>query len=335
MSATYVNDFHDNDRIKKMRYHDLGNTGMKVSIIGFGAAPLGRVYDADLPEEQGVAALQHALRGGVNYIDTAPFYGQGKSEAVLGKALKDVPREAYYIATKVGRYELDVKGMFDFSADRVTRSIDESLKRLGLDYVDLIQVHDVEFASSLDLIIDETLPALEKIREEGKARFIGLTGYPIQVLRSIVERSKVKIDTVLSYCHLSLNDSSLLQHVTFFQERNIGLISASPLSMALLTDRGPPSWHPAHYEIKKACHLAVAHCKQHGHDLSELALKYSISYVNAVPLTLIGMESKEQVDKNLKAVHDGPSDEQEQFITDLIKRQVHCCFITISAHGSL
>nr|XP_054767824.1 uncharacterized protein LOC129275074 [Lytechinus pictus] len=323
-AATYVKGFHDDERTKKMCYHDLGATGMKVSVIGFGAAPLGKVYDADLTDEQGVSALRHALRGGINYIDTAPYYGQGKSEAVLGNALKDIPREAYYIATKVGRYETadNPEGMFDFSAERVTRGVDESLKLLGLEYVDLIQVHDVEFASSVDLIIDETLPALEKIRKQGKTKFIGITGYPIQVLRTIVERSKVKIDTVLSYCHLSLNDSSLLQHAAFFQERNVALISASPLSMALLTDSGPRSWHIASDEIKKACREAGANCRQHGHDISAIALKYSISHTKDVPLTLIGMDSKDQVDKNLKAVEEGSSEEPGRYLftTNLINR---------------
>ncbi|XP_041478554.1 L-galactose dehydrogenase-like [Lytechinus variegatus] len=321
-AATYVQGFHDDERTNKMCYHDLGATGMKVSVIGFGAAPLGKVYDADLSDEQGVAALRHALRGGINYIDTAPYYGQGKSEAVLGNALKHIPREAYYIATKVGRYETadNLEGMFDFSAERVTRGVDESLKLLGIEYVDLIQVHDVEFASSVDLIIDETLPALEKIKKQGKAKFIGITGYPIQVLRTIVERSKVKIDSVLSYCHLSLNDSSLLQHAAFFQERNVALISASPLSMALLTDRGPPSWHIASDEIKKACREASVYCRQHGHDISAIALKYSISHTKDVPLTLIGMDSIEQVDKNAKAVEEGSSEEQVQFTATLINR---------------
>lgn len=81
-----------------------------------------------------------AIKSGINYIDTAPFYGQGKSEQVLGQALKDVPREAYYIATKVGRYELDVEKQFNFTAKKVAEEFDNSLRYLGLDHVDIIQV---------------------------------------------------------------------------------------------------------------------------------------------------------------------------------------------------
>lgn len=84
--------------------------------------------------------MQEALRKGINYIDTAPWYGQGKSEELLGKALKDVPRSAYYIGTKVGRYELDVENMFDFSAKKTRESVEKSLKLLGISTIDVIQV---------------------------------------------------------------------------------------------------------------------------------------------------------------------------------------------------
>ncbi|GFS19983.1 D-arabinose 1-dehydrogenase, partial [Elysia marginata] len=175
---TFVEGFHNEEHVKLMPYRPLGQTGMKVSALSFGASSLGSVFrTTDNTESMDV--VKTCLQEGINYIDTAPWYGQGKSETVLGKVLPAVPRSSFYISTKVGRYELDPIKMFDFSAERTLRSVDESLQRLGLDYVDVIQIHDMEFAPSLDIIINETLPALQKVKDAGKARFIGITGYPL------------------------------------------------------------------------------------------------------------------------------------------------------------
>jgi L-galactose dehydrogenase len=118
----------------------------------------------------------YAVKHGINLIDTAPWYGHGKAETVLGEALKGIPREAYILNTKVGRYLPDPMDMFDFTAERVTKSVDESLARLGVDYIDIIQVHDPEFAPFVDIIVEETLPALVKLQEAGKVKMIGMTG---------------------------------------------------------------------------------------------------------------------------------------------------------------
>lgn len=90
--------------------------------------------------KEGIATVHKAVKAGINYIDTAPYYGQGRSEEVLGMALKDLPRSAYYVATKVGRYNSTYEGMFDFSAKKTRESVEKSLQLLGLDYVDIIQV---------------------------------------------------------------------------------------------------------------------------------------------------------------------------------------------------
>lgn len=107
--------------------------------------------------------------------------------------------------------------MFDFSAEKTLQSIDLSLKRLKLDYVDVLQIHDIEFAPSLDVVLNETLPAVDKIRKSGKARFIGVTGYPVGLLAECVEKSSIEIDMVLSYCRLSLIDNSLNKYLPVFQ----------------------------------------------------------------------------------------------------------------------
>jgi len=252
LPGTYVEGFHDRDAVEKMTYRPLGGTGHSVSVLGLGASALGGVFH-DTTEEECCLVVHAALKAGVNVIDTAPWYGQGKSESMLGLALKGVPRQAYLLNTKVGRYEQAVDEMFDFSAARVTRSVDESLHRMGVDYIDTIQVHDVEFAPSLDVIVEQTLPALDALRRSGKVRMIGITGYALAPLREVLERSAVKIDAVLSYCRLTLIDASLEEHLDFFAARGVGLYNAAPTGMGLLTPQGPPAWHPASNEDKELC----------------------------------------------------------------------------------
>lgn len=170
---TYLPAYHgENMKDIGMKYRRLGQTDMNVSYYSFGASALGSVF-RQTDDEEAYRVVQMMVRAGVNYIDTAPWYGHGKSEQVLGRALKDIPRECYYIATKVARYNPEPSDMFDFSYARTLASVEKSLNALGLPSVDLIQVHDVEFAPSLKIVLDETLPALQKIKDERKTRYIG------------------------------------------------------------------------------------------------------------------------------------------------------------------
>ena len=141
-----------------------------------------------------------------------------------------------------------------------------------------MQVHDLEFAPSLDIVINETLPAVQKLKERGLCKYIGITGYPLGPLKEVVARSKVKIDCVLTYCRLSLNDSSLIECLDFFKSHDVAVINASPLSLGLLTEAGPQKWNPANTEIKEACRMAVEYCKEKGVDITRLAVNYSTSF---------------------------------------------------------
>ena len=161
-----------------MVYNELGNTGMKVSNLGFGASSLGGVFH-NIREEEGIQAVHTAVENGINLIDVSPYYGHLKAEIVLGKALKDIPREKYYLSTKVGRYGKDGVNTWDYSAKRATESVYESMERLNVDYIDLINVHDVEFQADLpgglQKVVDETLPALVELRKKGIVKHIGIT----------------------------------------------------------------------------------------------------------------------------------------------------------------
>src|ERR1700722_5605900 len=242
-----------------MEYRVLGNTGLKVSALSFGASPLGGAF-RDVDENEAVRAVHVSLEKGINFIDVSPFYGLTKSETVLGKALRDVPRGTYMIGTKVGRYGHEPKD-FDFSAKRVTASIDESLARLHLNYVDVLLAHDVEFGS-LDQVIEETIPAMQKIKMAGKTRFIGMSALPLKCFQYISERAQ--LDVILSYCHYSLNDTALEGFIPDLKAKKIGIINASPLSMGLLSQRGAPDWHPAPANVKSQCVQAAEHCRKRG-----------------------------------------------------------------------
>jgi L-galactose dehydrogenase len=277
-----------------MEYRPLGKTGMRVSALSFGASSLGGVFH-DVDEQTGIRAVRTALDLGINFIDVSPFYGLTKAETVLGRALAGVPHERYFLATKCGRYGAED---FDFSAERVTRSVDESLSRLGVDYLDIIQVHDMEFGD-IRQIVGETVPALIKVKERGKARFVGITGLPLAMFVRVIEQlPSGTIDTILSYCHYELNDSSLLGVLPSMEKRGIGVINASPLGMGLLSLRGTPNWHPAPDEVKLHCRQAAEHCRAKGSSIIKLAVQYSLSE-RRIATTLIGTASPENIADNV------------------------------------
>ncbi len=273
-----------------MQKRTLGNTGLEVSILSYGASPLGGVF-GDINGTEGIATVHRALDLGINLLDCSPYYGLTKAETVLGKALSTVPRESYMLATKVGRYGDDE---FDFSATRVIRSVDESLKRLQVEMVDIIQCHDIEFGD-LNQIVNETIPALRRVVEAGKARFVGITGLPLSVFTRVA--AQVPIDTILSYCRYSLSDSSLETIVPTLREQGIGIISASPLAMGLLTERGAPDWHPAPDSVKAACRRAVEFCQSKGVSIEQLAVQFAVSN-SQIASTLVGTANPKNIEKN-------------------------------------
>ena len=275
-----------------MEYRELGKTGMKVSALSFGASSLGGGIFRHVEESEALRTVATALDSGINFIDVSPFYGLTRAETVLGKGLRGVDRGRYYLATKVGRYG-DTE--FDFSASRVLASVDESLTRLGVEYVDIIQAHDIEY-SDLKQVIEETIPALRRVQEAGKAKFIGVTGYPLAIFQSVLNHANV--DTILSYNHYSLNDTTLLGLLPFIKENGAGVINASPLSQGLLTIRGTPAWHPAPAEVQRVCMKAAVYCKEEGSDLAKLAVQFSTRNPE-ITTTLVGTADPCNLRRNL------------------------------------
>ena len=152
-----------------MEYNILGETDLRISKLSFGASSLGSVF-RPVDEDDAIGAVHTALDLGINFIDVSPYYGNTVAETVLGKALEGIDRDTYILATKVGRYGETV---FDFSATRVLDSIRESLHRLKLDHIDLIQCHDIEFGN-LTQVVNETIPALNEAKSQGLVRYLSL-----------------------------------------------------------------------------------------------------------------------------------------------------------------
>jgi len=284
-----------------MEYRELGRTGMKVSALSFGASSLGNVF-RKVNEADGIRTVHTCIDLGINLIDVSPYYGLTLAETVLGKALNEIPRDKYYLATKVGRYG---ESTFDFSAARVTASVDESLRRLNVEYVDIIQCHDIEFGD-LNQVVNETIPALRRLQETGKVRFVGITGLPLKAFEVVAEQTAV--DTILSYCRYSLNDTALADKLPYFQQKGIGVISASPLSMGLLTNRGAPEWHPASTAVRAACAQAAAYCRAHGADIAQLALQFSLAHPG-ITTTMVGTADPENMVKNAQWAENPPDPE--------------------------
>ena len=254
-----------------MEHRQLGNTELSVPAISFGASSLGQEF-RPVKLEEALACVPTALELGMDLIDTSPFYGRGMSEVLLGIALRDIPRDRYLLCTKLGRYDI---AHFDFSAHRVQESVDVSLHRLGTDYLDIVLCHDIEFVS-LRQIVDETLPALQKIRDQGKVRYLGISGYPQKIFRFVTEQSGV--DCVLNYNQATLQNTRFLDEtVPDLQRRGIGIINAGPFSARLLTNAPLPTWLKEPENVREAARRAAELCSQHGVDIAQLALQYSAS----------------------------------------------------------
>jgi L-galactose dehydrogenase len=173
-----------------MEHRKLGRTDLELSVLGFGGAPLGDEYGTIDPGE-GERAVHEAIDRGINFFDVAPYYGRTLAEERMGKALAG-KRDQIVLSTKCCRYDIDG---FDFSYERVLSSIDESLQRLRTDHVDILIVHDIEFGDRRQ-VMEEAIPAARKVQESGKARYVGISGLPLKVLRDVAAAAPV--DLILS-----------------------------------------------------------------------------------------------------------------------------------------
>jgi aryl-alcohol dehydrogenase-like predicted oxidoreductase len=271
-----------------MQTRPLGNTGLRLPILSFGASSLGQEF-RPVTLEEALRSVRVALDCGLNFIDTSPFYGRGMSEVLLGIALRGVPRDSYLLGTKLGRYDL---AHFDFSARRVFESVDVSLHRLGTDYLDICLCHDVEFVP-LQQIVEETLPALRRVQQQGKVRFIGFSGYPQKIFRVICDQTSV--DCVLNYNQYTLQNTRFADEtIPYLKAKGVGVMNAGPFSARLLTQAPLPRWLKEPESVKAAARRAAAHCAARGVDIAKLALQFSCANPD-ITTTLAGSANPDNI----------------------------------------
>ena len=300
-----------------MEFRKLGTTGIELPILSFGASSLGQEFRS-VDVDEALRSVRVALDSGMTFIDTSPFYGRGMSEVLLGVALRDVPRDSYILGTKLGRYDL---AHFDFSAKRVAESVDVSLHRMGVDHLDIILCHDIEFVD-MQQIVDETLPALRKIQQQGKVRFVGVSGYPMKMFRFILDQAD--LDVVLSYNHYCLQNTMFNDLVPYLKEREVGVMNAAPFSARLLTNAPLPPWHKATEQVRETCRRAADHCKSKGVDIAQLALQFSVANPD-MTTCVTGSANPDRIAQWAKWI-DEPMDEQLLTEVQEILKPIHNWF---------
>jgi L-galactose dehydrogenase len=283
-----------------MQYRPLGRTGLEVSVLSQGGAAIGQQYGPVAVSE--VADCVHAaIDAGVNLIDTSAYYGKGRSEEILGEILEDGWRKKVYLCTKAGRLD---RAAFDFTPAGMRACFEGSLRRLRADSVDILLAHDIEFADDYDRVFTETADVLYQLKKEGKARFVGMSCYPLGLLKQAIERCD--LDVVISYAHYTLQNTRLVTELLPVAEaRGVGVLNASPLSLGLLTNQGPPPWHPAPPEVKDACRRAAELCRERGADVALLGMQFCLNHPR-IPSTITGTAKRAELEVNLRALREPP-----------------------------
>jgi L-galactose dehydrogenase len=260
-----------------MDHTTLGRTNLKVSRISFGASALGGVF-RDIDEADGIRAVHAALDAGINYFDVAPAYGGTVAETVLGKALKGIPRDRYHLSTKAGKYtQPGAYGSdeLDYSEARIRTGLDESIARLGVDYIDIVHLHDFEYQhrSKTDWAFDEGFPTLVKLKQEGRIGAVGAGIYPLDLWQRVI--AEAPVDAILTHNHYCLNDTRGTELVEPCRAKDIGMINASPFASGVLTGGKVADWHPATAAERGLFAQAAAFCEKQGSSIAKLALQFA------------------------------------------------------------
>ena len=281
-------------------YRPLGRTGLQVSHLSFGASSLSGVFHP-VDEGEAIQAVHTALDLGINYFDVAPAYGGTRSETVLGKALKGIPRDRYVLSTKVGKYTNPGRygdDTLDYSRARIRRSLEESGARLGTDHFDLIHIHDIEYQDRrhTEWALTEGFEAVVELKREGRVGAVSFGIYPMDLWHRIFQT--LPVDAALVHNHYCLSDTRLLELLPLAQTKGIGLINASPFGSGLLTDRGPADWHPATPAQRAVFRQAAEFCAAQGTNISKLALQFSCRHP-AIPTTMFSSSNPATVRRNV------------------------------------
>lgn len=292
-----------------MRFKKFGITEMNVSVVGLGAWELGGNW-GPIEKEHALRLLNVAYDKGVNFYDTAPVYGFGESEKVVGEFLKNIPREKIYIATKCG-LEWDNRGRIrnNLKKDRVLKEIDDSLKRLNTDYVDLYQIHWPDPNISLE----ETAEALQKILNDGKARYIGVSNFDSKQIEEIYRY--LKVVSTQNYYNMLVRDIEK-ELFPIIKRYNLTVIPYSPLAKGLLTGKITEDFKPSKddprfddrifrdkklfLESLKKIEKLEEICHGLGKPLSQIAINWLLCH-EEISTVIVGTKNEQHLLENIYA----------------------------------
>jgi len=302
---------------------ELGRTGLRLTELGFGAAPLGNLYEA-IPELDADATLERAWAAGIRYYDTAPLYGHGLSELRVGRLLRGLPRDAFVLSTKVGRYfvpsgrapvdrgqwaaPLNFSPVYDYGYDGTMRALEQSMLRLGIPRIDIALIHDVDrrnHGADYDRRFAEAMGgayrALEELRRSGDVGAIGVGVNEADVCARFAREGNFDC-VILAGCYSLLRQEALDEFLPLALAKGIGVILAGVFNSGILAE-GPREG--AHYnylaappEIIDRVRRLDALCSAAGVPLPAAALKFVQAHP-AVASVLVGMVRPEEVDANV------------------------------------
>jgi len=287
-----------------MEYARLGETDLIVSRLGYGASALGNMYTPVTDEEAARSVSVAMEEYGINYFDTAPSYGlDGLSEIRLGKALAG-KRQKVVLNSKCGRYDHWGDGRFEFTYEpkRMRLEVENSLRRLQTDYLDVLQVHDAGMKVEAEYIIQETIPELVKLKEEGKIRYIGVSGRPLDYLKTVADACAEHIDVMLTFADYCLREQNLEAKFTQLTEKKrYGIVNSSVTFMGFIAKNGKGvigMRGPFKDRLQACAEEANALCEAAGTELGELAVKFGFDCDHCADSTLISMSRESRVRQN-------------------------------------
>lgn len=303
----------------------LGRSALEVSPIGFGGAPLGDLYGR-LDDAVAIASVEAALAGGITLFDTSPLYGHGLSEHRCGTALRRVPRETFVLSTKVGRWMKPMEGrgdgsgyrggfphraVIDYSFDGTMRSVEQSLLRLGLDFIDVLLIHDVDVwthgAAAIEARFGEAMDgayrALDRLRAEGVVKAIGIGVNEAEICVRFARAGD--FDTMLLAGRYSLLEQPALdEFLPLACEKGIGVMLGGVFNSGILATGAVPgakyNYRPAPPQVMDRVARIEAVCRAHGVALAAAALHFALAHP-AVSSVVLGAVTPEEMRRNLAA----------------------------------
>ncbi len=305
----------------------LGRTGVKVTPLGFGGAPLGELYRR-LPEETAQGTIAAAYGSGIRYFDTSPWYGHGLSEHRLGHFLRNQARESFVLSTKVGRLYSRPRGgegleaslwagglpfvpRFDYTYDGVMRSYEDSQQRLGLNRVDLLLIHDLDFQyhkteEAVDRYMRELdeggLKALDELRTAGEIKGIGAGINQTGMVPRFLERSDIEF-FLIAMPYTLLDQAPLDEELPGCADRGVGIVIGSPFASGILAtgavEGAKYNYAPAGAEVLEKVRRIESVCGRHDVPLAAAALQFPLGHPS-VAAVIPGAVAADEVRTNVR-----------------------------------